>query len=183
MTVRQQWLVVGAVVALLATGGLLASHFLSDELTQVTVGSDAPEFEAVTVDPVPLRRTLADYRGNVVLLNIWATYCVPCRTEMPSIEAVYKALAPKGLKVVAVSIDVPGMEQQIRDFVQEFDLTFDIAYDTAGMMQTRWRTTGVPETFVIAKDGTIRKKWIGPEDWNSTSNRRLLEQLLAEPGE
>jgi peroxiredoxin len=100
---------------------------------------------------------------------------------MPSIEAVHRELGPSGLKVVAVSIDIPGKEQAIRDFVKELDLSFDVLHDSTGAIQTAYRTTGVPETFVLSRDGTIRKKWIGPEDWNSASNKALIQRLLAEP--
>ncbi len=181
MTVKQQWLVVLGIVVILAGGALTATHFLKDELTSVSIGSDAPPFSAVTLEATPKARTLADYHGDVVLLNIWATWCKPCRTEMPSIQAVHTQLAGKGLKVVAVSIDDAGKQQTIRDFAKEFGLTFEILHDSTGLIQGIYRTTGVPETFVIARDGSIRKKWIGPEDWNSAGNKLLLEQLLAEP--
>ncbi len=181
MTAKQQWLVVLAVIALLTGGGLVASHILEDELTTVGVGSDAPGFAVKTLDPTPSMKTLSDYRGDVVLLNLWATYCIPCRTEMPSIEALYRDLGPKGLKVVAVSIDQPGFEQEIREFVKEHQLSFEILYDDTGAIQSIYRTAGVPETFVIGRSGKIHKKWIGADDWNSPGNRALLEQLLAEP--
>ena len=181
MTAKQQWLVVLGVIALLGGGALAATYLLRDELTSVSVGSDAPGSLAKTVDPTPRTKSLSDYRGDVVLLNIWATYCIPCRTEMPSIEAVYQELGPKGLKVVAVSVDATGFEQQIRDFVRDYNLSFDILYDDTGAIQKIYRTTGVPETFVISRSGVIHKKWIGAEDWNSAGNRRLLESLLAEP--
>lgn len=181
MTAKQQWMIVGAIVALLGGGAFAATHFLKDELTSVTVGSEAPDFSAKTLDPAPAVKTLADYKGQVVVLNIWATYCIPCRTEMPSIESVYQDLRGKGLKVVAVSVDQANYEQQIRDFAKEYKLSFEILYDASGAIQSQYRTTGVPETFVIGRDGVIHKKWIGAEDWNSAGNRRLLEQLLAEP--
>ena len=100
---------------------------------------------------------------------------------MPSIEAVHQSLGPKGLKVVAISIDDEGAEQKIQDFAKEFNLTFEMLHDPAGTIQGIYRTTGVPETFVIGRDGVIRKKWIGAEDWNSDGNQRLLSSLLAEP--
>jgi peroxiredoxin len=168
-------------VALLGGGAFAATHFLKDELTTVAIGSTAPDFSAKTLDVAPKVKTLADYKGQVVVLNIWATYCIPCRTEMPSIESVYQDLGRKGLKVVAVSVDQSNYEQQIRDFVKEYKLSFEILYDESGAIQSLYRTTGVPETFVIGRDGVIHKKWIGAEDWNSAGNRRLLEQLLAEP--
>ena len=181
MTAKQQWMVVLGVIALLAGGAFTASHFLRDELTSVSVGSDAPGFAAKTLTATPSMKTLTDYRGDVILLNIWATWCIPCRTEMPSIEAVHQALGPKGLKVVAVSVDNEGEEQKIRDFAREYQLSFEMLHDPSGSIEGIYRTTGVPETFVIARDGTVRKKWIGPEDWNSEGNQRLLQSLLAKP--
>ena len=185
MTSRGQWTVVGAIVALLAIAGVGASHLLKDELTSVTIGSEAPPFTALTmpkgIEGVRTTKTLSDYRGEVVLLNIWATWCVPCRTEMPSIQALHNALGPKGLKIVAVSIDRPGAEPAIQEFLEELNLTFEVLHDSTGSIQALYRTTGVPETFVIARDGVIRKKWIGPEDWNSAGNQRLIAGLLTEP--
>ncbi len=181
MTARQQWVVVASIVVLMAGGAVAATRLLEDELTSVGVGANAPGFAAKTLDAAPRMKTLSDYRGQVLLLNIWATYCIPCRTEMPSMEAVYKDLGPKGLKVVAVSVDQSGFEQQIRDFASEYKLTFDLLYDDTGAIQSIYRSVGVPETYVIGRDGVIRKKWVGAEDWNSEANRALLEQLLAEP--
>ncbi len=181
MTAREQWLAVLGVVALLAGGALAASHYLENEPAPMSVGSDAPGFAVKTLDATPVMKTLSDYRGDVLLLNIWATYCIPCRTEMPSLEAVHRDLGPKGLKVVAVSIDQSGFEQEIRDFVKEYDLTFEILYDDTGVLPAIYRTTGVPETFVIGRNGKIQKRWLGADDWNSADNRALLEQLLAEP--
>lgn len=182
MSARRQWLIVGIVVALLGGGAWGASRFLGDDLIDVGVGVQAPGFTAQTIDTPTKTKTLSDYRGQVVVLNLWATWCIPCRTEMPSMEALYKDLGPRGLKVVAVSVDEPGMDDKIREFRQEFALTFEILHDAAGVMQGIYRTTGIPETFVIGKDGVIRKKWVGADDWNSPGNRRMLEQLLAEPG-
>lgn len=182
MTARQQWIVVGVVVALLAIGATAGSYLLRDELTQITIGSRAPQFKAVSIDSAPPRVvTLDDYRDNVVLLNIWATWCLPCRREMPSMEELHRALGDKGLKVVAVSVDNPGMEEAIREFVREYNLTFDILYDSSNTIRSTYRTTGVPESFVIARDGVIRKKWIGEENWSSEANRRLIESLLSAP--
>jgi peroxiredoxin len=181
MTNRQQWMIVGGIVALLAGGAVVGSRFMGDELVDVSVGVQAPGFTVQTVENTPRTKTLSDYRGQVLVLNLWATWCIPCRSEMPSIEALYKELGPKGLKIVAVSVDEDGMQPEIRKFVQEFGLSFEILHDQAGVMQQIYRTTGIPETFVIGRDGTIRKKWVGADDWNTPGNKRLLEQLLAEP--
>jgi cytochrome c biogenesis protein CcmG, thiol:disulfide interchange protein DsbE len=181
MTIRQQWSFV-ALFALVLGGGLLAAtRIFGDELFPVSVGTAAPDFHAVTLDTPSVSKSLADYRGQVVLLNIWATWCPPCRVEMPSIEKLHRALGPKGLRVVAVSVDSPGQEQVIRDFTQRVGLTFVILHDGANKISRQYQTTAVPETFIIGRDGVIRKKLIGAVDWNSDANRALIERLLNEP--
>lgn len=182
MTLRQQWLVVGAVVAAMGAGLFVLTRMLGDELFPVTVGVDAPAFSAATLDQPAGRKSLEDYRGEVVLLNIWATWCEPCRVEMPSMQRLHDEYAPGGLKVVAVSIDEAGTEAQIRAFAREYGLTFEILHDPDGQIQRAYQTTGVPETFVIGRDGTIRKKVIGAANWHSDANRALVRSLLEHEG-
>ncbi|MDZ7631395.1 MAG: TlpA disulfide reductase family protein [Gemmatimonadaceae bacterium] len=182
MTAGQQWRVVGAIVALLGGALWFASYQLKDELVGVDVGSEAPMFAGATVAGPVRAKSLADYKGKVVLLNVWATWCGPCRTEMPSIEALHKEMGPKGLHVVAVSIDDPGKADDIRKFLKDFNLTFEVLHDSTQAIQKAYQTTGVPETFVIAADGTIRKKVIAAADWNSAPNRALITQLLKDAG-
>ncbi len=181
MTVRQQWMMVLAIVLAAGLTVFAATRFLADELVTVSPGDRAPPFAARTLDEPPLERTLDDYRGDVVLLNLWATWCAPCREEMPSMEALHQALAPSGLRVVAVSIDERGQERAIREFARELGLTFEILHDEQKAMIRRYRTTGVPETWVLDRQGVIRRKQIGPADWNAPENRALIERLLAEP--
>lgn len=183
MTAGQQWKVVGAIVAVLGGALWFGSYQLKDELVGVDVGSPAPMFSGATVDGAVKAKSLADYRGKVVLLNVWATWCGPCRTEMPSIEALHRAMGPKGLHVVAVSIDDPGKAPEIRKFLKDFNLTFEVLHDSTQAIQAAYQTTGVPETFIIAADGTIRKKVIAAADWNSDANRALITQLLKDASE
>jgi peroxiredoxin len=178
MTQRQQWGIVAGIVLLLAGALAAGVHFLGDELFPVEVGSKAPQIQGVTLDEARRQKTLADYEGKVVLLNVWATWCEPCRVEMPSIERLHREFGPQGLAVVAISIDDPGAEQRIRDFVKELGLTFEVLHDPAQVTTRTYQVTGYPETFVIARDGTIRKKFIGPDDWSSESNRALVRELL-----
>ena len=177
MTARQQWAVVLGVVALLGAGLLTGVRLFADQLFPVTVGSSAPDFKAKDVSSQRVK-TLADYKGQVVLLNIWATWCPPCLAEMPSIEELYKDYGPLGLKVVAVSIDDYVGEDSIRTFTKNLGLTFDILHDPTHAIERTYQTTGYPESFVIARDGTIRKKWISAADWNSTGNRALFRELI-----
>lgn len=178
MTARQQWLTVLGAVCVLAIALFAATHFLGDELFPVSVGSAAPPIVAATLDQPKQERTLSDYKGKVVLLNVWATWCEPCRVEMPSIEKLYKEFGPQGLVVLGVSVDDPGAENAIRDFAKEYGLTFTILHDPKQQTKTNYQVTGFPETFVIGREGTIRKKVIGAADWSSDANRALIRELL-----
>lgn len=180
MTVRQQWSVVALFVLLMGSGLFAATRIFGDELFPVSVGTRAPDFQAVTLDAHSTVKTLDDYKGQVVLLNIWATWCAPCRVEMPSIEALYKDYASKGLKVVAVSIDDPGTEATIRAFAQQYGLTFEILHDPQAKISEAYDISGYPETFIVGRDGVIRRKLMSATDWNSPDARALVDRLLAE---
>ena len=180
MTGRKQ-LAIGALVAgIVAAVAYGATHYLRKELFPVELGSKAPDFTAYTVDSVPRQKRLADYRGQVVMLNVWATWCLPCRVEMPSIEALHKQYGPKGLKIIAVSIDDPGMDSAIRAFAKQYGLTFEILHDPKGTITDMYDISGYPETFIVGKDGVIRKKLMQAADWNSPDARALVDRLLAE---
>ena len=178
MTARQQWISVGVVVLLLAAALFAAIHFLGDELFPIAVGSTAPDFSAVTLDSTPQVKRLADYKGKVVLVNIWATWCEPCRVEMPSIEKLHREFGGEGLEVLGISADYPGEQQAVRDFVKKYGLTFQVLYDPEKKVATRYDVTGYPESFLIGREGTIRNKVIGATDWSSDANRALVRVLL-----
>lgn len=181
MTGRHQLaigLVVAAIVAVIAFG---ATKYLRREFFPVELGSEAPDFTAVTVDSAPRLKRLSDYRGQVVMVNVWATWCLPCRVEMPSIEALHQAYAEKGFKVLAVSVDDPGHAETIRAFARQYKLTFEILYDPEKKIVEQYDILGYPETLIIGRDGVIRKKLLSASDWNSPANRALVERLLAEP--
>src|ERR1051325_6299562 len=177
MTVKQQWIIVGVVVAILGGGVLAGVKLFSEDLFPVSVGSAAPSFTAKDVR-TGATRTLADYRGQVVLLNIWATYCEPCKVEMPSMEELYKGYGPRGVHIVAVSIDDDVGEDSIRAYAKQLGLTFEILHDPTHAIERAYQTTGYPESFVIARGGTIRRKWISATDWNAPASRALFDELL-----
>jgi cytochrome c biogenesis protein CcmG, thiol:disulfide interchange protein DsbE len=178
VTARRQWTIVILVVFLLAVTLAALTHFLGNELFPIEVGSEAPPFQASTLDSVPRTRSLADYKGKVLLLNVWATWCEPCRVEMPSIEKLKRDFGPRGLEVVAISVDDASAKQLVRNFAKEYGLTFEILHDPAKSVSATYQITGYPETFIIGREGTIRKKAIGAADWNSEGNRALIRELL-----
>jgi cytochrome c biogenesis protein CcmG/thiol:disulfide interchange protein DsbE len=177
MTVRQQWAIVGIVFVLLGSGLFAGVKLFADDLFPVGYGSPAPNFAAKDLRTGTVR-TLADYRGKVILLNVWATWCEPCKVEMPSMEELYRAYGPRGVHVVAVSIDNTASEDSIRAFAKGLGLTFEILHDPTQEIERAYQTTGYPESFVIDSRGTIRKKWISATDWNSPANRALFDELL-----
>jgi peroxiredoxin len=177
MTNRGQWIAVGAVF--LAIGGVLGAGLaLSGDLAPVSIGSRAPAFrvtDLATGDTV----ALADYSREVVLLNIWATWCGPCEQEMPSMERLHRELGPEGLKVVAVSID-DSDANGVRRWVADRNLTFQVLWNRSGDIQRTYQTTGVPESFVIDRHGVIVKKVIGATEWDHPTQKALFRRLLAD---
>lgn len=171
-----RWAAVTGVVALLAAGTVLGVK-LAPQIFPVEVGSRAPDFSATDLS-TGRTRTIADYRGQVVLLNVWATWCAPCRLEMPSMERLHRELGPRGLKVVAISIDEGGAER-VREFAAQLDLSFEILHDPSRAIERVYQTTGVPESFVLSREGLIMKKVIGAAEWDSAVNRDLILRLLA----
>jgi peroxiredoxin len=181
MSMRKQWIIVGGVVAALGIALYTATRLFGDDLYPVAPGSRAPAFKATTMVPGSKQlKDISDYRGQVVLLNMWATWCGPCKQEMPGIQALHEALGPSGLRVVALSVDEPDMDAAIRAFVAEHKLTFEILHEGSGTIERDYQTSGVPETFVIGRDGVIRKRVIGAATWNSEGNIRIIRGLLAE---
>ncbi len=175
MTNRGQWLAVGAIVAALGAA-LGAGISLSPDIRPIGPGSHAPDFAAANLTTGDSVR-LGDYSGEVILLNIWATWCAPCEWEMPAIQRLHEALGPEGLKILAVSVDV-GDSTDVLAWVRERGLTFEILHEASGRIQRLYQTTGVPETFVIDRHGVILKKHIGPEQWDSPAHLKRFAQLL-----
>jgi cytochrome c biogenesis protein CcmG, thiol:disulfide interchange protein DsbE len=176
---KGQWIAVAAVVLVLGAGLTLGLK-LKPEIFPVQVGSTAPDFVATDLEtgkPV----SLADYKGQVVLLNVWATWCEPCKVEMPSMEQLERDLGPRGLKIVAVSVDAGG-PSGVRQFAHDMGLTFRILHDPAANIERIYQTTGVPESFVINRAGRIEKKVVGATDWTSSVNEALVRRLLAQQG-
>jgi cytochrome c biogenesis protein CcmG, thiol:disulfide interchange protein DsbE len=178
VTVRQQWAVVALIVALVMGGVAVATRFGGHQHSPVTAGSRAPNFSALTVTTPRETKTLDDYRGDVVLLNIWATWCTPCRVEMPSIEALHRDFHDKGLRVVAVSVDDAVNANGVRQFAEDLGLTFEILHDSVSAIERSYQIYGYPATFVIGRDGIIRRRHMGADDWNSPANRELVSMLL-----
>ena len=147
---------------------------------QPAVGHAAPDFTAPDVRGRLIR--LADFRGKrAVLLNFWATWCVPCRLEMPTMEQAYREYKGHSLEILAVSIDVghlPVVAATVVQFMEELKLTFPALLDPEMEVARRYRVFGIPITFLIDRDGIIRGREPGFLDWTTPDSRGKLEELL-----
>jgi cytochrome c biogenesis protein CcmG, thiol:disulfide interchange protein DsbE len=173
---RRLTLLLGLAMAAVLVAALVIR--ILPQIQLVGVGSAAPNFHAIdlrTGKPA----SLDEYRGKVLLLNIWATYCLPCRVEMPAIERLSRRMAGTDFHVLAVSVDVVD-STEVNAFVKQLGLTFDVLHDRAGVIEQQYQTTGVPESFVIDRHGVIVKKVIGASEWDGPVNEVLIRRLLDE---
>ncbi|OGP17557.1 MAG: hypothetical protein A2V21_302005 [Deltaproteobacteria bacterium GWC2_55_46] len=121
---------------------------------------------------------LSDYKGKVIFLNFWATWCKPCEDEMPSMQVLYENLKTFPFEIVAVSVDKDGPET-VAEFAKRYGLTFTILHDRNGKIKERYKTTGVPETFIIDQNGVIAEKIWGPKDWTDPDATKTIMDLIS----
>jgi thiol-disulfide isomerase/thioredoxin len=119
---------------------------------------------------------LADYRGKVVLVNFWATWCVPCRDEMPSIERLRASLEGRPFAVLAVNLAEP--EDRIRKFVAAVPVGFPVLLDRDAKATRSWQAKALPTTYLVAPDGTVRYRHLGELDWSKPEVRRFVTGLM-----
>jgi peroxiredoxin len=144
----------------------------------VRVGLPAPDFTFPGLDGKKV--SLSDYRGKVVFVNIWATWCPPCVEEMPSMQKLYQKLKGENFEILAVSIDSKGAKV-VAPFMKKYKLTFPALIDYMNTIKRIYKTTGVPESYIIDKDGILAKKVIGPLDWSQPDILRLFRDLIEKP--
>ena len=144
------------------------------------VGATAPDYGAIELDGDSIR--LADLRGDVVLLNVWATWCHPCREEIPALQALHEQHAGRGLQVVGVSVDAGGLADadRVRAFADEFGVTYPIWLDPNERVAREFFTIGVPTTVLIGRDGLIRWRHTGPIREGDREATRAIETALRE---
>jgi peroxiredoxin len=140
------------------------------------VGRAVPEF--TLPDLKGNSKSLASFRGQVVVLNFWATWCPPCIDEMPSLQRLSSALADKGVAVVAVSVDERFSD--IVEFVDTYHVTFTVLHDEGKKVSRKYQTFKYPETYIVDRAGRLKSKVVGPRDWAAPSVIRDLVELAKE---
>ncbi len=165
-----KWKLVWVFAVLIGIFGLFGLYFFIFERERPEkeaeygekAGKVAPDFELPTLESNSVK--LSDYRGRVIFLNIWATWCPPCREEMPSMEAIYRRFKGRQFEMLAVSVDRKGKEA-VGPFLAKYGPTFTVLLDPDGKTYQLYGLTGVPETFIVNKKGVLLQRIIGPQDW------------------
>ena len=148
------------------------------ERSPIVVGAPAPTYAAQTLDGTPV--AVADLRGEVVLLNVWATWCKPCREEIPALEELNQRHSAAGLRIVGVSIDSPGEEERIASYAKELGATYALWHDPDNRVSTTFLAIGVPASYLIGRDGTLRWRHVGPVTSDDAALNAALATALAE---
>ena len=154
------------------------SAFEFSNQVDIASGTPAPDFTFPGLDEKMV--SLFDYRGKVVLVNIWATWCPPCVEEMPSMEKLYRKFKGQNFEILAVSIDEPGLEA-VAPFMKKSNLTFPALIDSEGTIKAVYGVTGIPESFIVDKQGILIKKIVGPVDWASPAVFRFFSEEIEKP--
>jgi len=183
MNKKRAWLPYG-LLALAVGVVVLLAWANRDRLNPVVPGSSFPDFVAYDLNGETA--TKSDFRGKVLLLNIWATWCAPCKEEMPSMQRLREEIPDDEFEILAVSIDQPSGDHQptnplggrLRAFADSMGLTFTILHDPSGEISETLQTTGVPESFVVSRDGLLFRKITGPTAWDAAQNVELIRRLL-----
>jgi peroxiredoxin len=141
-------------------------------------GYPAPDFALPDLKGATHR--LAEYKGKVVFVNLWATWCPPCRMEMPAMERLYQKLRGRDFAMLAISEDEGGVGA-VAPFVAEMGLSFPVLLDPDARLSPRFGATGYPETFIIDRNGNVVNHIIGPADWDGEEMMRYFHALLEPP--
>ena len=148
----------------------------SSKYEPLVVGMTAPNFSLPDLQGKTQR--LTDYRGKVVFLNFWATWCKPCKEEMPSMQVLWDNLKNQDFMMLAVSMDRVTTTKDIPSFVETLKLSFPILTDSWGQTDKRYKLMGVPETYIIDQNGVLREKVIGPRDWTRRESIETIVRML-----
>lgn len=143
----------------------------------VLVGKAAPNFELKDINGNAVE--LSDYKGQVVFLNFWATWCKPCQEEMPSMERLHQDLEAKfSDRFVMLAVSIDKSADDIPAFMAKYKLTFPVLHDRWGKVDRIYKIMGVPETYIIDQAGNLVEKVIGPREWDVPKNIQSVMNLL-----
>jgi len=159
-TMSSKRVLIYSIVALCLLGLYLAGRRTAQKPKPTAVGNAAPDFSVADIDGKKF--SLSDYKGKVVLLDFWATWCTPCRAEIPHFVEMQQQLGPRGFQVIGISMDEDA--KPVKDFYQQFKINYPVAIGDEKLAQSFGGVLGLPVNFIIDRDGRILKKFLGATD-------------------
>jgi len=173
---RSLGLTLGLVAAMAVPAAAATHYFQLLGLQPPKEEVEAPHFTLKDLNGRKVR--LTDYRGKVVFLNFFATWCVPCRAEMPAMDRLYRNFKDKGLVVLAVDVQEPA--RSVRPFVKELKLSFPALLDEDGSVAYMYAVRPVPATYLLSREGRIVWRAFGAREWDNADSRQYFSQLLSD---
>lgn len=164
------------IVAFAINSATIANAGISEKQTidAVSAVKSAPDFSLRDIDDKIHK--LSGYRGHVVAVNFWATWCPPCRKELPSMQKTYLALKKSGFRIIGVNVGEDW--DTVTSFLNNFSLTYPIVLDTDSSAMQKWNIIGLPTTFIVDKEGRIIYQIAGGRDWNDPAFRKKLKMII-----
>lgn len=163
----------------IGVGVVVGACGVEGEAPAGAVGTLAPDFGAVTLEGDSL--DLGELQGEAVLVNIWATWCPPCREEMPGLDALHERFIEDGFRIVAVSIDSHRAARDVREFVEAYGLGFTVLLDPHQRVTRAFRSVGVPESILLDREGRVTRRWVGAIDPLSEEVVASVRAALGDP--
>lgn len=167
------------IIGIVILAGIIGALWLnSSKYAPVVTGSPAPDF--TLKDMNGKEYTFSSFRGKVVFVNFWATWCKSCREEMPSMQVLYKHLKERNVpfEMLAISMDRVTTQKEVESFVRSLGITFPVLLDPWGKTDGKYKLTGVPETYIVDQEGRVVEKVIGPRDWTTIGAVEKIFGLL-----
>lgn len=184
---KKNWNILISFTLLISIGWVYLSRIPEDETTggapppSPREGFSAPGFtlEVLNADDTEINTSLSQYRGQVVMINFWATWCPPCREEMPAIQSVYEDYKESDFVVLAINTTFQDNEADVQAFVNEYNLTFPILLDRTGDVSQQYQLRGLPSTYFVDRKGVIQAVIVGGP-MNETLIRSRIANMLKE---
>ena len=143
------------------------------------VRMEAPDFTLVDIYGKP--RGLSDFKGKVIVLNFWATFCGPCREEMPAMEKLWREFKDRGLVIIAVAGDKGQKSMhKVKEFCEMYGVSFPVLLDPKGDVRRNYEVVALPTSYIIGRDNKLSGKIIGARHWDAEESRQLFDAILKE---
>ena len=177
----QEWLVTGllvlvSVLSVAAPAGVTAEEAAPFDFTYPKQRLEAPAFQLQDLNGNDV--SLDAYRGKVILVHFWATFCIPCLGEMPVLESLWQQYGGEGLVILGIAGD-RGNTEIVREFAEKTGVSFPVVHDSDGRVRNQYEVAGLPTSYLVGRDGKISGRAVGTRSWNEPGGREVIETLLA----